>query len=177
MRQSGGGYQPCFAMRLGGVSGGKETQGWRDCSHTAMVGAGKFGSAKLPIGNSDVPRKAVVLPVDCRAAYRAEMKGQRVATFGSPRPRVSLTGEADLLESETRLVADYGAGAALAFQAVAHGDARWFTLNRKMKLPAAAGGASGGHGSAPWLSISAECRMDLETMHRAQWIAPPFLKA
>ena len=31
------------------------------------------------------------------------MKGQRVATFGSPRPRRSLTGEADLLASETRL--------------------------------------------------------------------------
>jgi Protein of unknown function (Hypoth_ymh) len=31
---------------------------------------------------------------------------------------------------------------------VAHGDARWFALNRKVKLPAAAGGASG-HGSAP----------------------------
>jgi hypothetical protein len=49
MRQSGGDYHPCFAMRLGGVSGGRETQGWRDCSHTAMVGAGKFGSAKLPM--------------------------------------------------------------------------------------------------------------------------------
>src|SRR5262249_9276814 len=39
-------------MRLGGVSGGKETQGWRDSSHTAMVGAGKFGSAKLPIATA-----------------------------------------------------------------------------------------------------------------------------
>src|SRR5262249_18104382 len=26
-------FQPCFATRLGGVSGGKETQGWRDSSH------------------------------------------------------------------------------------------------------------------------------------------------
>jgi hypothetical protein len=34
-------------MRLGGVSGGRETQGWRDSSHTPIVGAGKFGSAKL----------------------------------------------------------------------------------------------------------------------------------
>jgi hypothetical protein len=31
----------------------------------------------------------------------------------------------------------HGAGAALAFQAMAHGDARWFALNRKVKLPAA----------------------------------------
>jgi hypothetical protein len=104
------------------------------------------------------------------------MKCQRVGTFGSPRPRVSLTGEADLLESETRLIADHGACAALALQAVAHRDARWFTLNRKLKLPAAAGGVSGGHGSAPWLSLSAECRVDLETMHRGQWIAPRFPK-
>jgi hypothetical protein len=29
---------------------------------------------------------------------------------------------------------------------VAHGDARWLALDRKVKLPAAAGGASGGHG-------------------------------
>src|SRR5438309_157994 len=28
-------YHPCFATRLGGVSGGRETQGWRDSSHTA----------------------------------------------------------------------------------------------------------------------------------------------
>src|SRR5262249_34688634 len=33
-------YHPCFATRLGGVSGGKETQGSRDSSHTAMAGAG-----------------------------------------------------------------------------------------------------------------------------------------
>jgi hypothetical protein len=110
MRQSGGGYQPCFATRLGGVSGGKEIQGWRDCSHTAMVGAGKFGSAKLPMAIMTYPRKTFVLPVDCGAAYRAEMKGQRVATFGSPRPRPSLTGEADLLASEAPLATEHGAG-------------------------------------------------------------------
>jgi hypothetical protein len=34
------------------VSGGKETQEWRVSSHTAMVGAGKFGSAKLPMGTA-----------------------------------------------------------------------------------------------------------------------------
>jgi hypothetical protein len=50
-------YQPCFATRLGGVSGGKETQGWRDSSHTAMVGAGKFGSAKLPMATATYPGK------------------------------------------------------------------------------------------------------------------------
>src|SRR6476660_5878639 len=28
-------YHPCFARRLGGVSGGRETQGWRDSSRPA----------------------------------------------------------------------------------------------------------------------------------------------
>ena len=40
--------------------------------------------------------------------------------------------------------------------AVAHGDTRWFALNCEVKLSATAGGTSGGHGSAPWLSIWAE---------------------
>jgi hypothetical protein len=48
---------PCFAVRLGGVSGGKKTQGWRGSSHTAMVGAGKFGSAKLPMATATYPGK------------------------------------------------------------------------------------------------------------------------
>jgi hypothetical protein len=38
--------------RLGGVSEGKESQGWRDRSNTSMVGAGKLGSAKLPIATA-----------------------------------------------------------------------------------------------------------------------------
>jgi hypothetical protein len=50
-------FHPCFATRLGGVSGGKESQGWRDSSHTAMVGAGKFGSAKLPMATATYPGK------------------------------------------------------------------------------------------------------------------------
>src|SRR5262249_22775579 len=90
---------------------------------------------------------------DGGAACWTEMKGQRVPTFGRPHPRRRLTGEGDLFAAEARLVADRGASAALALQAVAHGDARWFALNRKMKLPATAGGASGGHGPPPCLSI------------------------
>jgi hypothetical protein len=50
-------YHPCLAARLGGVSGGREIQGWRDSSHTAMVGAGKFGSAKLPMATATYPGK------------------------------------------------------------------------------------------------------------------------
>jgi hypothetical protein len=52
-------YHPCFAARFDGVSGGKETQGWRDSSHTAMVGGGKLGSAKLPMAVMMVPGKPV----------------------------------------------------------------------------------------------------------------------
>jgi hypothetical protein len=66
----------------------------------------------------------------------------------------------DLLAAEARLVADDGAGAALALQAVAHRDARWFALSRKVKLPAAASGVSGGHRSAPCLW--AEYRLDFQ---------------
>jgi hypothetical protein len=60
------------------------------------------------------------------------------------------------------LVANHGSGAALALQAVTHRDARWFVLNRKAKLSAVAGGVSGRHGPAPWLSILAECRLDFK---------------
>ena len=67
--------------------------------------------------------------------------------------RRSLTGEGDLLAVEARLVADHGTSAALTLQAVAHGDARWFALNLKTELPATAGGMSGHHRFAPWLSI------------------------
>jgi hypothetical protein len=38
--------------RLGGVPDGKASQGWRDLSNTATVGAGKLGSAKLPIATA-----------------------------------------------------------------------------------------------------------------------------
>jgi len=134
---------------------------------------GEIRFGEVADGNGDISRKAFALPVDGGAACRTEMKGQWVATFGCPHPRRSLTGEGDLLAAEARLVADHGAGAALALQAVAHGDARWFALNRKVKLPAAAGGASG-HGSAPWLSIWREFRLDFKTMHHGMRNRPHF---
>jgi hypothetical protein len=67
-----------------------------------------------------------------------------------PLSAVRIHAEGDLLAAEARLVADHGAGAALALQAMAQGDARWFALNRKVKLPAIADGVSGTHGPAPW---------------------------
>src|SRR3974390_812341 len=53
-------YHPCFAARFGGLSGGSETHGWRDSSHTAMFGAGKLGSAKLPMATLTYPGKPVL---------------------------------------------------------------------------------------------------------------------
>ena len=50
-------HYPCFAARCGGMSDGRENQGWRDCSHTAIDGAGKSGSAKLPMATATYPGK------------------------------------------------------------------------------------------------------------------------
>jgi hypothetical protein len=153
-RRSNGiaGYHPCFAARFGGVSGGKDTHGCRVSSHTEMVGAGKFRSARLPMAG-DMPRKTIILPEDRRTARRTKMIGQCVAAFGRPRPCRSLTGKGDLLQAKARLVADHRPSSALALQAVAHSDARWFALNREVNLPAAAGGTTG-HWSSPRSSIS-----------------------
>jgi hypothetical protein len=77
MRQRGSDYHPCFAMRLGGVSGGKETQWWRDCSHTAMVGAGKFGSANtLRISTATEP-----VEWRCRALAKCGTEAHAQAEF------------------------------------------------------------------------------------------------
>ena len=67
----------------------------------------------------------------------------------------SVTDEGDLIAAKARLIADRGAGAPLALQTVAHGDADWIALNRKMKLPATTGGVACCHGSIPWMSILA----------------------
>jgi hypothetical protein len=50
-------HNPCLASRVGGVSGGNETQVWADSSHTAIVGAGKLGSAKFPMATAINPGK------------------------------------------------------------------------------------------------------------------------
>jgi hypothetical protein len=86
------------------------------------------------------------------------MIGYRVAAFGCPRSRRSLTGNGDLIEAKARLVADHGPGAPLALQAVAQSDARWLALDREVKLPAATGGTTGhlfGSGITLW---SGRCR-------------------
>jgi hypothetical protein len=76
-----------------------------------------------------------------------------VAAIGCPHPLRRFTIEGDLLATEARLIADRRARAALALKAVAHRDARRFAFNRKMKLSAAAGGASDDHRLAPCYRI------------------------
>jgi hypothetical protein len=58
-----------LAARFGGVSGGKETQGWRVSCNGRWR---NVGSPKLPHG--DLPGKAFVLPEDGRAACRTGVK-------------------------------------------------------------------------------------------------------
>jgi hypothetical protein len=55
------------------VSVGSEIQGWCVSSQTEIVGAGKFGSAKLPIATATIPGKASLSKIDSRAADRIEI--------------------------------------------------------------------------------------------------------
>jgi len=113
--------------------------------------------------NGEHSGKAFVLPVHGGAAGRTEVESQRVVAFGRPLPRRRFAAEGDLLAAEPRLVADDGAGAALALQAMTHRDARWFALDREVKLPATAGGASGRHGVGSVAAfVGMECRPILD---------------
>ena len=68
------------------------------------------------------------------------MKSHRVPAIGRPAPLRGFAGDGDLVIAVARLIADHGAGASLAGQAVAHSVARGFAFNRKLELPATAGG-------------------------------------
>jgi hypothetical protein len=135
---------------------------WAACQAAGTARGGEIRIGQATDGDGDVSGKAFALPVNSGAAGRTEMKGQRVAAFGCPHPLRSLTGKSDLLPPKPRLIADHGAGTTLALQAVAHGDTRWFALDRKVKLPATAGSASAGHGSAPSLSMCTVYRLDVK---------------
>ena len=76
------------------------------------------------------------------------MKSHRVPAIGRPAPLRGFAGDGDLVIAVARLIADHGAGASLAGQAVAHGVARRLTFDREVELPAAAGGMAC-HCSAP----------------------------
>src|SRR4029450_5083624 len=96
-------------------------------------------------GYGDVTGKTLALPVDRGPACRAEVEGEGVAALGRARPRGRPAGECDLLATEARLVADHSAGAALALQTVAHGDAHRLAFDGEVELAAAAGGSASGH--------------------------------
>ena len=66
-----------------------------------------------------------------------------VAAFRSAAPGFRVTGKGNLLQTKARLVADYGAGTALAFQTMADSNAGWLALNCESNLSAAARGISG----------------------------------
>lgn len=68
------------------------------------------------------------------------MESDGVAALGRARPCGRLAGEYDLLASEARRVADHDARARLAFQTVAHGEAR-ARLDGRVELNAAAAGS------------------------------------
>jgi len=105
----------------------------------------KIGIGEGADGHGNQIGKAGVLPIERGAAHRAEAISKHVPALGRARPLARLTGNGDLVPAKPRLVADHGAGAALALQAVAHGDARGFPLDGDVQLAAAAGGVTGGH--------------------------------
>src|SRR5262245_2078820 len=110
---------------------------------------GKIWVGKAADGYSDVTRKALAYPIDRGPACRAEVESDGVAALGRARPCGRRAGECDLLATEARLVADHSAGAALARQTVAHGDADRLALNGQIELAAAARGSATGHMNAP----------------------------
>src|SRR5262249_33106501 len=99
--------------------------------------------------DGDVTGKALALPVNRGATGRTEVEAERVPAVGRARPLSGFPREGDLFATKARLVADHGAGAALARQAVTHRDARGLALDGEVELAAAAGGAASSHGTAP----------------------------
>jgi hypothetical protein len=141
---------------------------------------GKIRLGKSADGDGDIARKALTLPVDRGAAGRAEVEGEHIATLGRARPGSGLAGDGDLLAVKPRLIADHGTGAALALQAMAHGDARGLTLDGERELAAAAGGLAHAmmapvprcaHYSAKWGRVPIDHR--LNAWWRRVWWHPP----
>src|SRR5215813_4471572 len=89
--------------------------------------------------------KGGVLPIKRGAAHWAEAIPEHVPALGRARPLGDPTGNGGLVPAKPCLIADHSAGATLALQAVAHGDARRLALDGKVELAAAAGGVTGGH--------------------------------
>jgi hypothetical protein len=75
------------------------------------------------------------------------------------------------------LVADRGAGATLALQAVAHGNAHWLALDHEVKLPATTGGASCGHSplrAVDWRSVAKRTKLKHLFPHLGRGAPRPF---
>src|SRR6185503_3254227 len=107
-------------------------------------GPGKIGIGEGADGHRHETREAFAFPVHGRAALGAEAVGERVAALGLACVGAGLAAHRDALARKARLVAQHRAGAALAFDAVAHGDAHRVALGGEFKLSAVAGGAAGG---------------------------------
>jgi hypothetical protein len=58
-----------------------------------------------------------------------------VAAFRSAPPRCRFADKGNLLYAKASLIADHGAGTALALQAMADGNARWLALNCRRTCP------------------------------------------
>ena len=114
-------WSPLFAVRVSGVSGGNETQGWRDPPAPRRSVPGN-SVGELSDGNNDASRKPFALRVDRGAECRTELKSHHARAFGCPIPRRSLAGEGGLLAREARLVAKYCTRTAPARQTVTRGD-------------------------------------------------------
>src|SRR5262245_27455021 len=91
-------------------------------------------------GDGNQIGKAAVLPIDRGATHRAEAIRQGIAALGRAGPRGGLPGESNLRPAKACLIADHSTGAALAFQAMAHGDAHRFARGADVELTATARG-------------------------------------
>src|SRR5262249_7132945 len=83
----------------------------------------KIRLGEVADGHGDNSWKGSMLKVDRGAAGRTEMASQRIAAFALSLPRGRGAVEGDLLAAESRKVAEDGAGAALALEAMASPDA------------------------------------------------------
>ena len=105
-------------------------------------GCGKIRIREAPNRDHDVAGKAFIFPEDSRTACGAEVIRYYVAALRSAAPGIRVTGKGNLFEAKARLVADHGAGTALAFQTMADSNAGWLAVNCESNLSATACGIS-----------------------------------
>jgi hypothetical protein len=113
------------------------------------------------------------LPVNRRAAHRTETERACLAAVAGPGPLRRAPLDRHALPRKARLRTENAAGAFLAFEAMADGDANGFALAYEAKLSSAARSCSGGHGAYP-----AKSGFSLESFWNA-WnreIVPPPLR-